>query len=386
MAHVEKRGDRWRARYRGPDGKERSKTFDKKGDATKFLTSAEGSKLTGEWIDPRLGKMPLSEWAEQWLAGRIALKPKTRYGYESLLRTRLLPEFGRYPLVELRPVQIQQWVAQLHAAGVSASQVRQSYRLLSTILKGAVDSGYLAKTPCVAVNLPRVKPREMLFLSAAQVDDLAEAAASQPLGENFRNGNATLIYLLAYGGLRWGEAAAVRRGRCDLLRSRVHVAEALSDVSGVLHWGETKTRETRQVVLPRFLCEMLARHLENVPADPSALVFTAPDGGAMRHANWRNRVWVPSVAAAGLPAGLRIHDLRHTAASLLIAQGAHPKAISSHLGHSSISVTVDRYGHLFDSDMDSLAERLDAARANVSRPDRGLAGVPNGTGEVAHLR
>jgi integrase len=91
------------------------------------------------------------------------------------------------------------------------------------------------------------------------------------------------------------------------------------------------------------------------------LVFTASEGGPLRHANFYKRIWRPARQAACVPDGLRIHDLRHTCAALLIAQGASPKAIQAHLGHSSIQVTFDRYGHLFPEDLEDLAARLDAA-------------------------
>ena len=98
MAFVERRGDRWRARYRAPDGRERSRTFDRKVDATRFLATVEGNKLRGEWVDPALGKVTFADWSERWLATTVHLKPKTRAGYESLLRTHVLPTFGRVEL------------------------------------------------------------------------------------------------------------------------------------------------------------------------------------------------------------------------------------------------------------------------------------------------
>jgi integrase len=103
-------------------------------------------------------------------------------------------------------------------------------------------------------------------------------------------------------------------------------------------------------------------------------VFTAPKGGPLRHHNFYQRLFCPALARAGLPEQIRFHDLRHTCASLLIAQGAHPKAIQAHLGHSSIQVTMDRYGHLLPDVLEHLADRLDAARAtartNAARVER----------------
>jgi integrase len=204
----------------------------------------------------------------------------------------------------------------------------------------------------------------MRFLSAGELNRLAEATGA-PYG--------TLVLLLGYGGLRWGEAVALRRSRCDLLRSRLDVTESLAEVGGVLHWGPTKTYQRRSVVLPAFLRDRLATHL----AREVAL------GAPLRHSNFYRRVWRPALEEAGLSGELRIHDLRHTAASLLIAEGAGPKAVCEHLGHSSVQVSLDRYGHLFPSEFESLASRLDhayqEARTTTKLPTGGrVVTMPDG--------
>jgi integrase len=156
-----------------------------------------------------------------------------------------------------------------------------------------------------------------------------------------------------------------------LLRGTVRVVEAASEVSGRLITGPTKTHAGRTVRLPRFLRDELAAYLASPPRDRDAFVFTAPKDGPLRHHNFYKRQFCPALVRAGLPGQIRFHDLRHTCASLLIAQGAHPKAIQAHLGHSSIQVTMDRYGHLFPDALEHLADRLDAARKEVRmRPDR----------------
>lgn len=138
--------------------------------------------------------------------------------------------------------------------------------------------------------------------------------------------------------------------------------ESLADVGGHLHWGATKTYQRRSLVVPGFLRDRLAAHLtDEVEPDERALVFTSPKGAPLRHSNFHRRFWRPALAASGLAPEVRIHDLRHTAASLLIAEGAGPKAVCEHLGHSSVQVSLDRYGHLFPSEFESLADRLDAA-------------------------
>lgn len=337
-------------RYRAPNHRERSKSFRRKVDAERFASTVEVQILRGEWVDPRLGRTSFGDWAGRWMPTTAALKPTTRAGYESLLRTYLLPAFGRSAIARIEAVHVREWIAELVSSGLSPSRVRQCYFLFSNIMQAAVHSGYIARTPCVGVKLPRVTRAEMRFLSAEELSALAEAVAAP---------YSTLIYVLGYGGLRWGEVAALRRSRCELLRARLRVRESLADVDGHLYFGPTKTYKARDVVLPRFLVDRLARHLAGqVPAGPDALVFTSPDGAPLRVSNFRQRVWFAALRASGIPQSFRIHDLRHTCAALLISQGAHPKVIQQHLGHSSITVTMDRYGHLFPDDMDRLADEL----------------------------
>ena len=372
MAHVERRGQgRWRARYRGPDGRVRSRTFTRKVDAERFLATVEADKARGRWIDPELGKVKFGDWVERWMATTVHLKPKTQYDYRSLLRRHVIPRFGDLELRRIDRLMVRTWIADLEASGLSASRIRLARQVLSAAMTAAVESGFIAANPASGVKVPRTRPKEKLFLTAEQVELLADA-----IDERY----SALVYLLAYGGLRWGEATALRRRRLDLKRSRVEVAESLADVAGALHFGPTKTYDRRTVVLPAFVRDQLAQHLSRHRSDDlEALVFRSPEGAPLRHGNFWRRVWIPAVRSADVPEGLRIHDLRHTCAALLIAEGAHPKAIQEHLGHSSIIVTMDIYGHLFPSQMEELAIRLDRSRevalqnlAASPRPGGGL--------------
>ena len=356
MAHIRrhpKAQDRWQVRYADPSGHERAKNFARKSDAENFLVTVEADKLRGEWVDPRLSRITFEEWVERWWGATSHLKPYTRDGYESLLRVHVLPRFAKVSLGRIQPVDVREWIADLDRSGLSPSRIRQAYFLLGQILRAAVESVYLTKSPCVGVRLPPMQIREMRFLSTEEVEAVAGAIA-EPYG--------ALVYTLAYGGLRWGEAAALRRGRCELLRSRLHVAEALSETSEGLVFGPTKTYQRRTVIVPAFLRDLVAQHLAvEVEPGEDTLVFTSPGGKPWRRGNFNRRVWRSALEAADME-HLRVHDLRHTCAALLIAEGAHPKVVQAHLGHSSIQVTMDRYGHLFPSEAEDLAERLDATR------------------------
>ncbi len=292
----------------------------------------------------------VEQFATRWLAGKTPLlKPKTADTYEGLLRTRVLPELGRLPLGRLDPQTIQAWVGDMVASGLSASRTRQAHALLGEVLAAAVAGNYLARSPCQGIDLPRLPQTEMAFLDAAQVSRLAQAADPY----------ASLVEVLCYCGLRWGKAIALKRRRCDLLRGRLEIAESVVEVRARPIWGPPKNHQTRTVSLPGFVRDHLAERLAGI-ASPDGLVWTASRGGVLRLANWRCRVWLPALEQAGLSA-MRIHDCRHTAAALMIATGAHPKAVHTALGHASIAITMDRYGHLYGDELDRIAAALDAA-------------------------
>ena len=171
-----------------------------------------------------------------------------------------------------------------------------------------------------------------------------------------------LILVLAYGGIRWAEAVGLRLGRVNLLRRRIEITETLSEVNGKLYAVPPKTWESRTIAIPRFVADAIGIHTgQFTDGDPDSLVFTTDAGATLRSSNFRRNVWLPAIAEIGQD-GLRPHDLRHTCASLLIAADAHPRHIKEHLGHSSIRVTMDVYGHLYEDSKDEIADRLEMHR------------------------
>jgi len=360
MASIERRADRpslpWRARYRDPAGRQRSRSFARKVDAERFLTEIEAAKLAGRYIDPRLGRTRFAVLAERWYTSTAALKPSTRHQYRRLLDDHVMPAFAGAQVAALDRLAVAEWLADLLGRGVSPTRARDAYRVLRLVLEAGIAGGLLAVNPATGVRLPRVGPREGRFLTAAEVDRLAQAIRP-PYG--------VLIQTAAYSGMRAGELAALRVGRLDLLGGRAEVVESTTEVAGKLMTGPTKTYARRTVRLPRSLCEELGAYLADRPGGRDGLVFTMPTGGPLRQSMVSSRYFKPAVRAAGLDPRLRFHDLRHTCASLLIAQGATVKAVQAQLGHASATLTLDRYGHLFPDELDHLSERLDRARAGV---------------------
>ena len=265
--------------------------------------------------------MPVAEWAGQWLAGQSQLKVSTRERYEGLLRRHVLPRWGSVPLAAITHADVVGWVAELTASGLSASTVRHAHRVFSMLLGLAVRDGRLSRNPAERVPLPRVRRADKRFLSHDQVAELADAAGPYRL----------LVLVLAYCGLRFGELAALRVRRVDLLRRRLEVAESVTEVAGRVTFGTPKTHQRRWAPLPRSLAAELAAEL--VGRGPDDLVFTSPEGGPLRVNNFRTRCFDRAAAQAG-PAGLTPHDLRHTAASLAVSAGANVKAVQRLLGHA----------------------------------------------------
>lgn len=351
MASVEKRirdgRERWYARYRTPEGVQRVRVFDRKRDATEFLTSVEGTKLAGSFVDPARSKLTVGVWSAEWLAGRVHLAPKTRDRYEGIIRAHIEPRWGRVALSKITHAEVQKWVASLALAPAS---VRKVHRVLSMILAAAVKDGRLARNVAEQVALPRVQQADKRFLTHAQVDQLAGE-----VGDDW----SLVVRFLAYTGLRWGEMAALRVHRLDLLRGRVLVAESVTPIKGAMSWGPTKGHERREVALPRFLTRELGQQIDGKGRDD--LVFTGPRGAVLRSQTFQRAALAPAAARIGL-AGLHPHELRHTAASLAIASGADVKVVQQMLGHKSATMTLDLYGHLFGDRLDLVAEALDAAR------------------------
>jgi integrase len=347
---------RWRARYRDPSGRERSKSFARKVDAEQFLVGIEDAKLRGAYVDPQLGRVLFGEWAERWFRTTADLKPASRRTYRKLLDNQILPAFERASLGGIDTLAVREWIAGLVEQGLSPSRIRNAHQVLSQVLAAGVEGGRIARNPAAGVRLPRIVRRDMHFLTARQVEDLA--AAIDP-----RYG--LLVRFAAYTGLRAGELVALRVRHLNLLRGRCEVGESATEVDGRLVWGPTKTYARRTVHLPRFLCDQLAAYLAARPHGPDDLVFTAPQGGPLREQKFVAGIFKPALARAGLPHRLRFHDLRHTCASPLIAQGASVKAVQAQLGHASATVTLDRYGHLFPDEFQRLADRLQEAYADA---------------------
>lgn len=386
MASIRKRTTsagnvRWEVVYRDPTSRQRSKSFDRKVDAQRYANNVETDIERRDWIDPRGAKQTFGEWANRWIATTTHLQPTTQQGYESIVTKHLLPRFGELPIGSLDHPTVLAFLSDLKAAGAAPGTIRNVRDVARLILDLAVRSGIIKTNPVKGVKAPRSRPNEMVFLNADEVVALAEAIIEPPKMRRRRKQDkpdypeyGLLVRFAAWTGLRAGEIVALRVGKLDLMRRRVEVSESAAEAHGRLSFGSTKTYARRSVPIPTPLADELAAHIAG--RKPSDFVFEAPDGGPIRHSNWYPRHFKPAAARAGLPDNLRFHDLRHTYAALLIAEGAHPRAMMERLGHSTINVTLGTYGHLFPN----LEQRIDDALAERYRN----AGSPT-TAEIRRL-
>jgi integrase len=231
--------------------------------------------------------------------------------------------------------------------GLSPSRIRQAHVILRVMLDVAVRDGLLVRNPATKAKLPRLEHREAAYFEPGVVDALSDAVQA-PYG--------ALIAVMGVCGLRWGEAAALRGRHVDTLRRRLVIEESLAEISGRLVFGTTKSHARRRVPVPASLLARLPA------AGPDELVFRGPKGGPLRYRYFYMKHWRPTLERLGLPAA-GVHVLRHSAAARIVSAGGSAKTLQTVLGHRSAAFSLTTYAHLFDADLDNLADRLDERKA-----------------------
>ena len=351
-------GTTWVVRYRDPVPRER--TFDRKADAERFERSVRHQLDTDQYLDPESARITVRDWAERWwpTVEQSERAPSTISGYESALRLQVLPHLGDRRLRTLRRIDMEEWLGVLRAAGYSNSTIHAARTVLGMVLTSATDARIIAGNPLTGLRLPKGSSRTRNALTVEQVEALA--AAVDPWWRPF-------LLVLAYCGLRPGEALALRRRHLDDL-GRLTVERGMTEHRGGLLERDTKTHRSRVVEVPASVLAELrdtCRRSES-GSDPNALVFTTPFGDPVRLSNWRHRVWDP-LAARARPSGWATpYVLRHTAASLLAQSGVPVTAAAASLGHDP-AIFLRTYAHLYPGDLGAVADAMDAARVRRRR-------------------
>lgn len=347
---------RYDVRYRA-GGRAVEEAFKRRQDAENRVRQIESDRLRGLVVDPRLGREQLTEFAERWLDSRLAkgkpLAPMTRQGYRGLLSRNINTTIGQYPLAEVTPSVVRTWYTNLSVT-VGRDQAAKSYRLLRAMLNTAVDDELIARNPCRIRGGGAERADERPMIDAALVFKLADSI-SEPL--------RALVIVAGFVGLRTGELLGLRRSDIDLDRQHLTVLVQAQQIvgQGRILTGPKSEAGQRTVSLPSVVVEAIEKHLAShgQPGEGGTL-FTGPRGEPITRATL-SKEWQTARAVAGAPDGLRIHDLRHHAATLTARMpGITTKELMARIGHASPRAALI-YQHATESRDREIAAFLDEA-------------------------
>lgn len=350
---------KWRARYVGPDAKRRSSTFTTKADARAWLATAQADLVRKQWRAPEAGRRTVGAYAADYLA-RSDLRESTRALYEGVWRLHLAETWAEVPVADVSPQRVRQW----HEGAAKVTRptaLVQAFRLLRALCNVAVADEVLAVNPCRVKAAGVAKAaRPSRSITPAEVRALAGAVPAR-----YR----ALVLVLAWGGLRFGEATALRR--CDVTGdgAAVRVERSVRRVGGRWVVGPPKTEAGRRVVaLPGSVAAALTQHLRtHVSAGDDALVFGTSSGAFLASSNFTT-TFRRAVEACGLPP-VRVHELRHTGATLAAQAGATTAELMSRFGHASPAASL-RYQHAASHRDSELARALDGLASGTVTPLR----------------
>ncbi len=362
--HIQQRGrETWRILYDIPGGRggERRQTsvtvHGAKRDAQVKLRELLGEVDRGDHVAP--SQLSVGAYLERWMANYVRTNTslRTQDGYVGIINRYLLPELGGMKLRDLHPDQIQGLYAQMGRRGLSSTTIRHTHTVLSAALKRAVKWRLIARNVCEAVDAPRTAPTKMRALTVAEAGLFIHAA----LDSKFH----PVYVVLLYTGLRRSEVLALEWANIDLEGNSVQIVGGLHRIAhrGLVMLPTKSDHSRRRVSIPVEAVDALkavrARQAESRLALGSAwqksdLVFTLGDGRPV-DPGWLTKDFAKVRDRAQLD-GTRLHDLRHTHASLMLMQGVHPKVVSERLGHASTQITMDIYSHVLPGIQDEAAE------------------------------
>ena len=336
-----------------------------KKEAEKKLAEALHELDNGAFMKPH--KTTVAEYLERWLKDYVIpnLSPRTAEGYEHIMRKHLIPAFGNIMLIQLKAEHIQRYYAEKTKAGLSAQTIRHHHTALHKALHTAVEWGLLSQNVADAVSSPRVQRPEMQTWCEDDVTRFLEAAKSTPY--------YALFYTALFTGMRRSELLALRWQEVDFILSQIYVSRSLHCLKGgAVVFRPTKTAKGKRSIAmtPRGFM-VLKDHREKCTAERAVLltpltdedlVFSHADGGPLLP-NTVTHAWIKIIRRTNLKQ-IRLHDARHTHASIMLKQEIHPKIVQERLGHANIAMTLDTYSHIAPGLQKAAAERFDEAFTN----------------------
>ncbi|MFE1892270.1 tyrosine-type recombinase/integrase [Streptomyces microflavus] len=389
-------GLRYRARYIGPDGTEKSKSFPDKQKrlAETWLTQLAADMARGQYVDPSEGRVTFQQFATTWLASQTT-DVSTIAAMELRFRLHANPHIGSRSMSAFQPGHIRTWARGLQEAGLASSYQRVIFANVSAVFAAAVDDGIIARNPCRAgsVRAPKLDARKLNPWTRERV-----LAVREGLPQQYK----AIVDVGAGCGLRQGEVFGLAVDEVDFLGGTVHVVRQVKMVGSQLVFAPPKGGKLREVPLPEVVAHALARHVTQRPPIEITLPWKTPDGPPVTatllfysrerkalNRNYSNMyLWKPALVAAGvipdrLP-GERfkqsrehgMHALRHYYASVLLDAGENIRALSEYLGHSDPGFTLRTYTHLMPNSQDRARKAIDAAFGPAAEDDGDDGAVP----------
>ena len=317
------------------------------------ITKLQAQSLEGRLIEP--SKLTISQFIAEWLenTSRPTIKLNTYTSYESTIRHHIHPHIGATRLSKLTPRKIQYLYSKLEKNGCSPRMRELVHSILHKALDQALKWDLIVRNPCDAVKRPVVPKKEMRCLTEQEVNTFLEHA---------REDRLYCLYLLALTtGMRQGELLGLQWIDVDLKHGSIHVCRNLMEVKGKHYLGSPKSAKgIRNIALPKSATSVLIEHGKRMLSEGfrKGYVFCDTKGGPLRKSNLQRNSFKPLLKRASLP-DIRFHDLRHTAASLLLLQNVHPKVVQERLGHANISLTLNTYSHILPSMQQTAVDKID---------------------------
>jgi integrase len=350
------RGLRWLARYVDQDGHEHSNAFGRKAAAQAWLDTVVAAQITGSYVDPQLGKTTFDSFYREWSERQVWVSG-TRHAMDLASASVM---FGHLPLAELRASHVETWVKSMQDRGLQPTTIRTRFANVRNVLRAAVRDRVMLRDVADRVQIPRQRKTSaaMAIPTADEVGAVIRAAD---------DGFAAFIAVCAFGGLRRGEASALRVSDVDFLRKEIRVIRQVQwTEDGSMEIRPPKYASERTVYIPDRLVTLLAEYIRRYRpgVDPHRWLFPGSRDAALpAHAATVARSWRIIRGRAGIDN--RLHDLRHFYASGLIRAGCDVVTVQRALGHSSAAITLTTYSHLWpdanDRTRKAAAELLEAS-------------------------
>lgn len=350
-------GSRWRVVWVDNDGHQKVARFGKRTEAVRHEKNLVTSFTTGAYIDPKRSRTTVGALYEKWLPAQVQWGDKHRGNMKSAWRNHVRPKWEDREVGTIVKTDVQAWIGEMRDADRGVSTITHALHVLQGVLTYAVDARHLVANPATGVKLPKAAPSRNIYLTVPQVEALAVECGDYK----------AVVRVLAYCGLRWSEMTALRVDAVDTRRRRlsIHRTDQTTEKGGKAD-GATKSYKNRTVAYVEELDADLTTAMDGKRLGDR--LFTAPEGGMLWGANFRDRVWTPALerARAADPRfpDLTVHDLRHTCASLMVASLANVKAVQRQLGHKDATTTLNTYADLFDDDLDDVASRMQTIITN----------------------